>query len=142
MSGSESTELELSELDDNRRAVLAAELVAGRPYNEIAADLGVHRHTVRRWRQDTELIGAVARARTEVLSGVVGALTTSALDSVRVIEEIRDDPEASNSDRMRAASTLLSESRAAHQTIEHEHRLADLEDAAERIANNKRELTP
>lgn len=137
------SELEaLENLDDDKRAVLAAEIVAGRNFNDIAEDLGVHRSTVGRWRQDPAVIAAVSRARTEVLAGVVGALTTTALDSVRTLEEVRDDPEASNGDRIRAAVALLTEGRHALTLLDHDSRLADLEAIAEQIANNQKALTP
>ena len=128
--------------DEAKRATLAAAIVAGRSYGDIAADLDVHRNTITRWRQQPEVVAAVSFARTEVLTNVIGALTTTALESVTTLEEIRDDPDASNADRIRAAVALLTEMRHAHSQIEHEQRISDLEDAAARIADQKKALEP
>ena len=133
---------ELEVFEEDRHATLAAALVAGRSYGDIASDLDVHRNTITRWRQQPEVVAAVSCARTEILTNVIGALTTTALESVATLEEIRDDHDASNADRIRAAVALLAEMRHAHSQIEHEQRIADLEDAAARIADQRKALEP
>ena len=84
------------------------------------------------------MIAAVSEVRAEVVSGIVGALISSSLESIQTIEEIRDNPDASDGDRLRAASTLLSEMRHVVATIELEHRLANVEAATAEIEKTRK----
>lgn len=133
-------EHELGDVAADQRALIAADIVSGVAFKDIAQKHGIHRTTLRRWRQEPEMIGLVAQIRGEVLAEIMGGLVSSATASIETLEAIRDDVEVRDTDRVRAAAILLGEWRSAHSTLELESRLAGLEHAAAQLSDNKKAL--
>lgn len=89
------------------KAIALQRFVAGRNTTEIAEELGVDRITVWRWRREPEFAEELANIQQQILSDVHDQVLASALKSIGVIVEIRDDEKQSGFTRLRAAVAIL-----------------------------------
>ncbi len=86
----------------------AAELLlAGYSIPEAAAQLGRRRETVWRWAQDPVFAGWLSEQRQARRLAVATALDDAALEAVRLLRSVLNDPGQPGSVRVRAAAELL-----------------------------------
>ncbi len=86
----------------------AAELLlAGYSIPEAAAQLGRRRETVWRWAQDPVVAGWISEQRQARRLTVASALDDAALEAVRLLRSVLNDPGQPGSVRVRAAAELL-----------------------------------
>lgn len=102
-----------------RRAQADALLDGGATFSQAAEALGVDRRTIARWRSGrpvpppSDIVKAsaeLASVRAETLTGAARVQRAIAADlhrNLEVLQEIRDNPDADTSARVRAAMTLL-----------------------------------
>lgn len=81
--------------------------VRGTRWSEIARRLGVDRKTVYRWRQDQVFQAELRQRRQERDEALDDRLADMVDASLDTLEQIRDNPQAKDADRIRAADIIL-----------------------------------
>jgi hypothetical protein len=120
----------VSELTPKQLEAVAG-IAKGLATRQIAKVVGVSSRTVERWRKLPEFVAAITRiqgnASRQVEAELVSDITcvTSRLEnlaskSLDCLEQIIDNPEARNSDRIQAAKLLLNEWQRAQPPVMHE----------------------
>lgn len=89
-----------------RQERAVALLAAGRTVAETAEAVGVRAEQVSRWRGEPGFADAVSAAATKSIEGEVETLKRMGLQSLRVIEQLRDDEDAPHAVRLSAARDL------------------------------------
>lgn len=106
--------------------VVAAALAAGATAIEAGALVNVSDRTVRRWRHERDLDRRVAVYRREMIGGVAGTLTSTAVSAARVLAAnvAVDDGDGG---QLRAALAVLDRTLRYHAACELDARLGELE---------------
>lgn len=93
-----------------------AALLEARGYDseKVAKELGLASSTIRCYRMQPEYRAAVRAVRDEIYTAMIGEAILTASENVRVLSEIRDDPEIEPQHRIRAAMALMSQANHGH----------------------------
>lgn len=121
-----------------RDGQLIAALAGGASHAEAAAAAGVSLRTVTRRTSDPAFRSELAAARRELVDRALGALAAEAAASVRVLAEVRDDPDAPPSVRRAAARDVLALLVPLAEHTAQEERLADLEARLDALTEGQR----
>jgi transposase-like protein len=94
-------------LKENQMAAIVA-LLAGEGFASAARTAGVNISTLRNWRrQDKIFKEELRKQRDEIMSQTRSKISDSAIKSVKVLKELRDDPEGNEGVRYKCAAKLL-----------------------------------
>jgi hypothetical protein len=94
--------------DDEKFALLAAAVAAGRSVKDASVELSILRTTSYRWSASPAFKTKVAEIRAECLSQAVGRISSAAVQAIEVLTELMIDGEQKAADRIAACKALLS----------------------------------
>jgi hypothetical protein len=114
----------------DRADAIAAAMLTCPLQRDVAARLGISTDTLRRELRKPEVQAACSEARRELLAGTIGALQSSMLEAIQVLQRLMRDSE-SEWMRHQCATTLLTQGLRAVEIFDTEQRLARIESMLE-----------
>lgn len=127
----------LSGVTDAQEDLIAATILSGGTWADAATAAGVSRATVGRRLEDSQLRRRIEHERASALYRVGDGLADLSGLALGVLRETLTDPEASTSQKLRAADSVLATLRTYHSELAMADRFTQLEErleTAERIA--------
>jgi phage terminase small subunit len=113
-------------LSANQQRLLTA-LVTNRTVEAAATVAGVSKSSAYRWLKEPQFADALRRVELAALSEATRALISLHHKAVETLENVMDDPDAPAGTRVRAASEVVSSTLKLREIVDHEERIAALE---------------
>ena len=137
----EESEKKKTSLTEQQYIAIAARL-SGATVKEAADKAGSHERSVYRWKAENELFQeALNKGLTRMTDVAVYRMTHLLEKGLEVVEEILNDPEAKNSDKLRAYQIVTQNQEKYLKTHVHAQRIAELENKLKEIENELEQTT-